>query len=192
LVIRVTKSQLRLFERNLARAGSPAGVPEEPHPRRPRAWMPENMLEGQIRDFLAWRGFINVRQHVGTFLPLRVVKQLQHGQISFEQALRNVVRIGEEGAADWWSARPLILPGSRALDGPHLTQSFFWEAKSPSKRPSAAQLVWLERRRQVGLEATWFNQFAAADRPSAAVEPRESPVFEIWFFGYFEIGERLK
>jgi hypothetical protein len=61
----------------------------------------------------------------------------------------------------------------------------FWECKAPGKRPSDAQMEWLEKRRQVGLEAAWFNQFAAADRPMEAVEPRESHVFEVWFFQYF-------
>ena len=61
----------------------------------------ENLLERQICDFLARRGFISIRQHVGTFLPLRVVKQLQLGQISFEQAMRNIVRHWRRGASDW-------------------------------------------------------------------------------------------
>jgi hypothetical protein len=63
------------------------------------------------------------------------VKQLQTGQISFDQALRNIMRIGEEGCADWWSAKPIIAPGGRALDGPHPWQAFAWEAKAPAKRP---------------------------------------------------------
>jgi hypothetical protein len=146
---------------------------------------PGNKIEQQIRDFLAWRGFISIRQHVGTFLPFRVVKQLQHGEISFEHALRNVVRIGEEGAADWSSIRPAISVGGRALDGPHPWQAFHWEAKAPTRRPTEAQLAWIERRRQVGIEAVWFNQFEARDRPSPACEPRDSHVFEVWFSKYF-------
>jgi hypothetical protein len=189
-VIRVSPSQLKLLERNLERAADPADAPAEPRRRRPKAWLPENILERQITDFLAWRGFINVRQHIGTFLPLRVVKQLQHGEISFEQAMRNIVRISEEGAADWLSLRPMIPPGGRALDGPHPWQGFFWEAKAPGRRPTDAQLAWIDRRRQVGLEATWFNQFQAHDRPSPACEPRDSHVFETWFSQYFTAKER--
>jgi hypothetical protein len=147
--------------------------------------MPENILERQIVDFLAWRNFISIRQHIGTFLPLRVVKQLQQGQISFEQSLRNIVRIGEEGTSDWWSARPIIPPGGRAQDGPWPWAAFFWEAKAPGKRPSDAQLAWLDKRRQVGLEAAWFNQFSFKDRPAPVVEAQESPVFEVWWSGYF-------
>jgi hypothetical protein len=183
-LLRASKAQLSLLERNQAVARGDQ-APAVIAARRRREDMPENVLERQITDFLAWRGFISIRQHVGTFLPFRVVKQLQAGQISFEQALRNVVRIGEEGAADWWSARPIIPPGGRAQDGPWLWQGFFWEAKAPNRRPTDAQLVWLEKRRQVGVEAAWFNQFEVRDRPSPACEPRESQVFEVWFSGYF-------
>jgi hypothetical protein len=184
-MIRVSKAQLTLLEQNLERAAGPADAPAEPRRRRPKAWMPENILEQQVKDYLAWRGFVSIRQHVGTFLPLRLVRQLEHGEISIEQALRSVVRVGEEGASDWWSARPIIPPGGRALDGPHLWQGFFWECKGPGKRPTDAQLAWLDRRRQVGLESAWFNEFEARDRPSSAVEPRDSHVFEVWFSGYF-------
>jgi hypothetical protein len=91
-------------------------------------------VRGDSRPAWCWiRGLPGVgsfAEHVGTFLPFRVVKQLQHGQISLEQALRNLVRIGEEGAADWWSARPIIPPGGRAQDGPWPWAGFFWEAKA--------------------------------------------------------------
>jgi hypothetical protein len=184
-VIRVTKSQVSLLKANLARAANPADTPGEPRRRRPKTWLPENILERQITDFLALRGFITTRQHVGTFVPYRVAKQIESGQLTPEAAARNVVRIGEEGAADWWSARPIIPPGSRACDGPWPWQGFFWEAKAPGRRPTDRQLEWMWRRQQVGLEAAWFNQFAAQDRPSPAVEPRDSHVFEIWFSDYF-------
>jgi hypothetical protein len=184
-MVRVSKKQLSLLQANLAGAGGGNREPTVIIAARRRENLPENVLEQQIRDFLAWRGFITVRQHVGTFLPFRVVKQLQSSQITFEQAMRNVVRIGEKGAADWWSARPIISPGGRAVDDPHPWQAVFWECKAPGKRPTDAQLAWIGRRRQVGLEATWFNQFAARDRPVEACEPRDSHVFETWFFDYF-------
>jgi hypothetical protein len=184
-MVRVSKKQLSLLQANLAGAGGGNRAPTVIIAARRRENLPENVLEQQIRDFLAWRGFITVRQHVGTFLPFRVVKQLHTGQITFEQAMRNIVRIGDEGASDWWSARPIIPPGGRALDGPHPWQAFAWEAKAPGKRPTDAQSEWMSRRRQVGLEATWFNQFQAADRPSPACEPRDSHVFEVWFLEYF-------
>jgi hypothetical protein len=171
-----------LLQNNLARGGQ---APAVMRAARRREDQPENQLERQVIDFLGWRGFISVRQHVGLFVPFRVVKQLQHGEITFEQAMRNIVRIGAEGAADWWSARPIIPPGGHAQDGPWPWAGFYWEAKAPGKRPSDAQLAWLEKRRQVGLEAAWFNQFGFRDRPTPVVEARESNVFEVWFHGYF-------
>jgi hypothetical protein len=158
-VIRVSPAQFSLLEANL-RAGGTA-----PARGRRREDLPENVLERQICDFLAWRGFLSTRQHVGTFVPYRVLKQAARGDPS-------VIHIGETGAADWWSARPIIPPGGRALDGPHSWQGFFWEGKAPGRRPTEAQLAWLERRRQVGFEATWFSQFQAADRLLPAGLPR--------------------
>jgi hypothetical protein len=99
--------------------------------------------------------------------------------------MRNIVRIGEEGAADWWSARPIIPAGGHALDWPHPWRAFFWECKAPGKKPTDAQLDWLAKRQRVSLEAAWFNQFSFKDRPSPVVEAKESHVFEVWFFQYF-------
>jgi hypothetical protein len=96
-----------------------------------------------------------------------------------------VVRVGEQGTSDWLSLRPIIPVGGSALDGPHPWQGFFWEAKAPGRRPTEAQLAWLDRHRRTGIEAWWFNQFATRDRPSPACEPQESNVFEAWFLNYF-------
>jgi len=180
-VIRASKQQLSLLESNLRIGGQ---VPVVITARRRREDLPENNLERQICDFLAWRGFISTRQHVGLFVPYRVLRQLQCGRLETESAARNVVKIGEEGIADWWSARPIISPGGRVQDGPWMWQGFFWEAKAPRKKPSAAQLAWLDRRRQVGLESAWFNQFEPEDRTPPAGEPRDSHVFTTWFFNY--------
>jgi hypothetical protein len=61
----------------------------------------------------------------------------------------------------------------------------FLGVQGPGKQPTDAQLEWLDKRRQVGLEAAWFNQFGFRDRPAPVVEARKSPVFEVWFYGYF-------
>jgi hypothetical protein len=183
-VIRVSPAQLSLLERNLAGARgdqAPAVITR----RRRREDLPENVLEQQITDFLAWRGFSTLRLHVGTFVPYRVLKQALAHQLTPEAAARNIVRIGEEGMPDWWSAKPIIPPGGRAQDGPHPWAGFFWEAKAPGKKPTEAQLEWIWRRRQVGIEAWWFNQYAAGERPSPVCEPRDSHTFEVWFTGYF-------
>jgi hypothetical protein len=187
-VIRASKAQLELLERNLARGDDKA--PAVLRASRRREDLPENVLERQIKDFLIWRGFKSIRQHIGTVAPYRVLKQLHLRQITLEQAARNIMRIGEEGATDWLSARPLIAPGGRALDGPWPWQGFYWEAKAPGKKPSDAQLRWIERHKQVGIEAVWFNQFSFRDRPAPVVDARESPVFEVWFSGYFDRRHR--
>jgi hypothetical protein len=72
------------------------------------------------------------------FVPYRIVKQVQTGQITLGTAAHNVVRIGEEGAADWWSARPIIPPGGRALAGLHPWQAYYWECKAPGRKPTDA------------------------------------------------------
>ena len=81
---------------------------------------------------------------------------------------------------------PLIIhPGGRALDGPHPWQAIFWEAKAPGKRPTDAQLAWIDRHGRSAWKRLGSNQFQLHDWSSPAVEPRESHVFEVWFLGYF-------
>jgi hypothetical protein len=160
--VRMTKSQLRLFERNLARAADPAAAPEEPRTRRPKAWMPENVLEKQITDFLRYRGFITTRQHIGTFIPYRGLKQMQAGHLAPEQAARNIIRIGEEGATDWWSAKPIIPPGGRSLDSPWPWQAFWWEAKAPGRRHSEVAGVGLSSLDRL-FRPKRYGQFAILD-----------------------------
>jgi hypothetical protein len=181
-LVRVSKAQLSLLTGNLVAARGDQ-APAVISARRRREDLPENVLEAQIKHYLAWHGYTNIRQHVGTVTPYRVLQQLHWGQITLEQAARSIIYLGQKGMADWLALRPIVASGSRALDGPHPLAAFYWECKAPNKRPSDAQLAWMEKRRQVGLEATWFNQFAAADRPSPACEPRESHVFEVWFLG---------
>jgi hypothetical protein len=48
----------------------------------------------------------------------------------------------------------------------------------------------MDRRQQCGIEAWWFNQFAARARPSPECEPKNSHVFATWFTGYFAKGAR--
>jgi hypothetical protein len=181
-----------LLQANLADAYGRDQAPAVIRTSRRREDTPENVLEQQILDFLRWRGFISHRMHVGLFTPYRIFKQMQAGQLAPEAVAHNVICIGEKGMADWLSIRQIIPAGGRAQDGPWPWTGFYWEAKSPGKRPSDAQLEWLAQRRAVGLSAAWFNQFSFRDRPAPVVEARESPVFEVWFYGYFakESGAR--
>jgi hypothetical protein len=75
----------------------------------------------------------------------------------------------------------VIPPGGRALDGPHLWQAFFWEAKAPGKRPTDAQLAWMDKHRQVGLTVNWFDRFEDGDQPLPPCEPKNSHTFATWF-----------
>jgi hypothetical protein len=89
--------------------------------------------------------------------------------------MRNIVRLGEEGASDWWSVKPIIAPGGRALDGPYPWQAFWWEAKAPGKKPTDSQLAWMDK--------------PPTGRPRGdLVRSIHSPrrhVFETWFLEYF-------
>jgi hypothetical protein len=189
-MVKVSKDQMSLLENNLRRARGKLTIEEMKAPvparRRRKEDLPENILEKQITDYLAYRSFITTRQQVGTFVPYRVLKQIHQGKLTLKDAERNIVRIGEEGASDWWSVRPAIPPGSRPLEGPHLWQGFFWEAKAPGKRPTDEQLVWMDRRRQVGIEAAWFNAFQLGPDEYRPDRPQASHVFEVWFSDYFQ------
>jgi hypothetical protein len=185
MILRVTQAQFNLFKRQLARAADPAGAPDEPRRRRRREDLPENQIEARIVSYLAYRGFFNTRMHIGTFIPYRVLKQIHAGHLAPEQAERNIVRVNEKGAPDWWSARPIVEPGARPLDKPWPWQGFWWECKRPGVRPTEAQLAWLNRHQQLGLTAWWFNEFQASDRPSPPCQPHLSNVFVTWFEEYF-------
>jgi hypothetical protein len=96
-----------LLKRNLdhARAGNQAPPAVIAGTRR-RADLPENRLERQIRDSLAYHGFVSMRLHVGTFVPWRVLRAVAAGQMSLAEASRQIVTVNEKGTADWLSLRP--------------------------------------------------------------------------------------
>ena len=104
-----------------------------------------------------------IRVGLPVFFPQQNARR--HSKHARAQRRRNVVRIGEEGMADWLALRPLAA-GKRPLEGPHAYAMFYWEAKAPNRRPSPVHLEWLEKRRRCGYEAQWFNAFQEADRPA--------------------------
>jgi hypothetical protein len=138
----MSAAQFALFKQ----AGKPRAK-GAPRVQRRRDAMPENQLEGQICGFLRARNWQVSRQHVGTFVPYRVLMAFAEKRMTLEQAKRNIIRVGEKGAADW-----------HALRVPH---SFFFEVKAPSKVPTPEQLTWLERKRWFGTPAEWFSSFEA-------------------------------
>ena len=144
-MIRVSAAQFALFKaQQEGRTQTPGKVPAStPRARRRRESMPENILEGQICDFLRLRNWHLIRQQVGTFVPYRMLM----GKTAIEGV--RPVRIGEKGAADWIAIRP-------RADGADL---FFFEAKAPGKKPRPEQLEWLRKRRAVGFVAEFFDDF---------------------------------
>jgi hypothetical protein len=53
-------------------------------------------------------------------------------------------------------------------------------------------LAWIDKRRQCGFEAAWFDQFSFKDGPAPVVEASESHVFKVWFSGYFNRRHQLR
>jgi hypothetical protein len=180
-MVRASKAQLSLLEANLARGGQ---APAVARARRQRD-TPENILEAQIKHCLAWHGYTSIRQHTGAVLPVRIARQLQQGQISFEQAMRNVIHLNEAGTCDWISFKPLIAAGARPLDAPWPWRGFYWECKSRGRKPTDVQFEWLHKHQRCGIESVWFDRFSSKDQPAPAGEPRNSHTFEVWFFDYF-------
>jgi len=128
-MIRVTERQFKLFKQT-------AGELAEPKPiKKPRNMLAENILEGQICDFLAYRGWTCQRQHVGTFTA----------------PSGYWIKIGEKGQCDWRAERPVS--GQMGL-----IEQFEFEVKG-SRRPEPDQLDYIEKRRLLGFLATWFDAY---------------------------------
>jgi hypothetical protein len=129
------------------------GAPK-PRVKKPKDQLPENMLEAQIRGLLAVKGWTCTRNHVGTYAPYRVLMSLKEKTMTFEQAMRNILRIGEKGQADWRAERIVRIQGLSAG-----AQIFFWEAKAPHAKPSPDQKTWIAKQRALGWEVEWFDDF---------------------------------
>lgn len=140
-MIRVTKSQAAMLFDNQRRSTTKAAG--SPRVRRPKAELPENILEAQITSFLRAKGWYLKRCHVGLFVPFSILRNPG-------QAVRHI-SIGEKGESDWMAYR--------GPDSSGVCELFFWEAKAPGKKPSAEQLTWLSNRRALGFLADWFDDF---------------------------------
>lgn len=135
-MIRISEAQARLLFEPTAAKGAP-------RVRKPRADLPENQLESQIRMYLGSQGWTVLRRHVGTFVPYHAMAQ--------GRAHANVVRIGEPGESDWLCSRPTAVLGQ--------VQQFSLETKAPGARPSQVQELWMLRQRAGGFIAVWFDDF---------------------------------
>ena len=132
-MIRISKAQAWLLDPPAKRKGGP-------RLRRPAAELPENQLEAQIKGYLQVKGWTVIRRHVGTFVPYA---------LAVKHLVSNVVHIGERGESDWLCLRATNMPG--------VTQTFTLETKAPGAKPSADQLLWMDRQRVGGFIAVWFD-----------------------------------
>lgn len=118
----------------------------------------ENDVEHAICSFLAARGWLLVRNHIGKFVPLRTLlvqlDALDAWEVTTTDArrtlLRAIIQIGEEGRPDWLALH---------ADHPPL-----WiEVKAPGRKPTEAQLARLAELQRRGFRAGWWDsgeQFA--------------------------------
>jgi hypothetical protein len=163
VMIRITEQQARLLFGRKATKVNGGGEPEQkvrrPRLRKRREDLPENQAVRQIRDFLAVRGWLTIRQQVGTFRTMDAA-----GTFRF-------IRVGEKGAADWSA----VLPAR----GEHRTAAhfFFFEVKARGKKPSTDQLFWMEKVRAMGFMADWFDGLSDGTRP-----------FAPWYAGVFGVS----
>lgn len=145
------------WSRALAKAGvrGPAKLPADPAAPKKKRERPEHEVEEQIKKFLQSRGWVIVRNHVGTFVGVgRLIAMLKAGKpIRMEDMGPLMVRIGEKGTADFKAERVLRGHGFAAV------QQVYYEVKGPGEKPKPHQMDWLRTRAQLGFSAAWFDSF---------------------------------
>jgi len=159
-MLRVSEAQYSLLMDRAGKKKLPAGA-GKPRVKKEKWELPENILVGQVTDFMRSRGFTMTRQHVGTYVPYRVLMRIAtctRGDVwnEIESAKRNIVRVGREGDADWRFERHQVGP---------LHQLGYIEFKAPGRKPEPHQLEWLRRRRAMGTPAEYFDSFAVGKKP---------------------------
>jgi hypothetical protein len=158
-IVRASRAQAELFLRNAAQAsGAPPRQqePQQPKPRQKkrREELPENIVEGQIKDFLELRHWTLIRQHVGLFVPWHYFIK----RIWVRVSTLRPVSMGEKGMSDWAAVR-VQQPGDPL-------QFFYYEAKASGSTPSPEQRQWLEQKHARGFICGWFDDYAG-DWPSS-------------------------
>ena len=150
-MLRMTPAQYAQFERATAR--TPAKVTAAPRPKKPRAELPENILEKQIGDFLRAHGWTLTRNHVGKFVPLSICTSVIHGFAPAVAMYSQVVTINSAGIPDWTATRAAPRSGGR------LREAFDYETKAPGQKPEPHQLAYLHALASKGFLAAWFDTF---------------------------------
>ncbi len=167
-MIRMTREQASLFgfstDPRPKKAVNSKAKNAAPRQKKKKEDLPENIIEGQISDFLRSRGWLLKRNNVGSFIPTGVIMRLvESGQVLDKSSLfRGILRIGEKGMPDWTAER---LTGTRGI-----VQQFFWEAKGPKQRPSAEQKQYMATMRALGHEVDWYDDFDDVGGPHSFLD----------------------
>ena len=159
--VRMTPGQFALFENKTKAPPKPGATPRV---RRPPSEWPENILEAKIRTFLEASGWIVTRNHVGTYVPYRVLMALADGKMTIEQAKRGPVRIGQKGDPDYSAERPIVPAGEKLFAGVRAwpVERFYFEPKGANK-PSPEQLFAIKLKQAAGIACDWFDSFEDDD-----------------------------
>lgn len=152
--VQMSQSQFDLFKENQKApfAPRPAGAPRA---KKKKEDLPENILEEQIKGFLAVRGWGVTRNHVGRYIPLYVVMQAAETNtiIRVNQLGGRIVTIGTKGQCDYTFSR------ARPELGFGMHQRMHIETKAPGKKPKPEQLEWMRERNALGEPAAWFDDY---------------------------------
>ncbi len=149
-------AQFKLFSGEKVK--NPAKGEPKQRVKKKKADLPENQLEAQIQGFLASRGWTVERNHVGTYIPVGTVMQLEaKGIHSYTKEILfrgGLVRIHEKGYPDFTAHRPLKVPDKYGV-----RQVFDYETKAPSGKLRPEQRALMEKRVTMGLAVAWFDDF---------------------------------
>jgi hypothetical protein len=160
--VRMTAAQASMFKKKRAR--KPKGqaptpkLPRKPRTKKQRANLPENQVIKTCLDFLAVKGWIVRRQHVGRYVPL---SQHMAALNSKGKMKAGVITMGQKGMPDFHAERVLLLGGKRVnarVAAPYCQIAMF-EFKAPGEKPEAHQLEEIGKLNDVGIPAAWFDSF---------------------------------
>ncbi len=152
--IRMTEEQARRLRQRSLFQNCASGPPiKKPRVQKRKEELPENQNEKIICDFLAIRGWIVERNHVGLFVP--------YAQFINARTVKKprVIRIGEKGVADWRAER-LVSGG-----GVGMFQRFDFEVKARGEKPKPDQSEWMSKRRLLGQIVVWFDGYDKGNSP---------------------------
>ena len=152
MAVRITSDQAKLLFGSKPRSSHPGKLNARVKKRKEE--LPENIVEGQICDFLKLKGWRLYRQHCGAYMPYGAAL------VAFEQNRSPsglLVRIGEKGMPDWRAERPIEGLESTGLKP---VNTFHFETKAPGEEPKEHQLKWMREANATGTAALWFDSYA--------------------------------